>query len=124
MAGPTGDQRSILANIVGRDSLSESSMQFLSRELRGLEPEAYRDMFLDDLVLLEAADEDNDPLERFVVNAVLRLLRVFRGCKMVQTRSLPGLSGVSSVESPLFSWLTIFHAETYPARRHRERPRR
>lgn len=124
MAGPTGDQRSILANIVGRDSLSESSMQFLSRELRGLEPEAYREMFLDDLVLLEAADEDNDPLERFVVNAVLRLLRVFRGCKMVPTMSLPGLSGSSSVNRLLFSWLTIFHTETYPARRYRERPRR
>ena len=84
MAGPTGDQRSILAKIVGRDSLSESSMQFLSRDLRGLEPEAYRQIFLDDLVLLEAADEDNDPLERFAVNAVLRLLRAFRGCKMVR----------------------------------------
>lgn len=87
MAGPTADQRSILAKIVGRDSLSDCSMQFLSRELRGLEPEAYREVFLDDLVLLESADEDNDPLERLVVNAVLRLLRIFRGCKMVRSMS-------------------------------------
>ncbi|POS81364.1 hypothetical protein DHEL01_v200245 [Diaporthe helianthi] len=65
MPGPTSDQRSILAKIVGRDSLSDGSMQFLSRDLRGLEPEVYREVFLDDLVLLEAADEENDPLERF-----------------------------------------------------------
>lgn len=84
--------RSILAKIVGRDSLSDSSMQFLSRELRGLEPEAYREVFLDDLVLLEAADEDNDPLERFVVRAVLRLLRIFRGCKMVRPVVIAALS--------------------------------
>lgn len=103
MAGPTGDQRNILAKIVGRDSLSESSMQFLSRELRGLEPEAYREVFLDDLVLLEAADEDNDPLERFVVTAVLRLLRAFRGCKMVRPWfSLPFLI-ISTCQSFLFS---------------------
>lgn len=60
MPGPTGEQRSVLANIVGRDSLSDGSMQFLSRELRGIEPEAYREVFLDDLVLLDAAEEDND----------------------------------------------------------------
>ncbi|KAK7715210.1 hypothetical protein SLS64_003908 [Diaporthe eres] len=106
MAGPTGDQRSILAKIVGRDSLSESSMQFLSRELRGLEPEAYKEMFLDDLVLLEAADEDNDPLERFVVNAVLRILRAFRGCKMKLIRQ-------EDIESGLGGSLAIVGGRVY-----------
>lgn len=98
MPSPTGDQRSILAKIVGRDSLSDSSMQFLSRELRGLEPEAYREVFLDDLVLLEAADEDNGPLERFVVNTVLRLLRIFRGCKMVRSMIVAALFGPCHIQ--------------------------
>ncbi|KAH8762162.1 hypothetical protein F5883DRAFT_678006 [Diaporthe sp. PMI_573] len=108
MPSPTGDQRSILAKIVGRDSLSDSSMQFLSRELRGLEPEAYREVFLDDLVLLEAADEDNGPLERFVVNTVLRLLRIFRGCKMRLIRQEDiesGLGGsLAIVGSRVYKW--------------------
>ena len=118
MAGPTSDQRNILAKIVGRDSLSDNSMQFLSRELRGLEPEAYREVFLDDLVLLESADEDNDPLERFVVNTVLRLLRTFRGCKMVRFMVLAVLYGILPVPSFLFPLLTVLYEETYPARRH------
>ncbi|KAJ0123666.1 hypothetical protein J7T55_012132 [Diaporthe amygdali] len=106
MAGPTADQRSILSKIVGRDSLSDDSMQFLSRELRGLEPEAYKEGFLDDLVLLEAADEDNDPLERFVVNAVLRLLRAFRGCKMKLIRQ-------EDIESGLGGSLAIVGGRVY-----------
>lgn len=124
MAGPTGDQRSILAKIVGRDSLSDCSMQFLSRELRGLEPEAYKEVFLDDLVLLEAADEDNDPLERFVVNAVLRLLRAFRGCKMVRLMIVAALPSIYTFQgSLLFLILIVTHAEIDQTRRYRERSR-
>lgn len=83
MAGPTNDQRSVLATIVGRDSLSQGTFAFCSGELVGLEPKVYREEFLDDLVLLEAADEENDPLERFGVHSVLRLFRALGGCKMV-----------------------------------------
>ena len=83
MTGPTNNQRSLLANIVGRDSISKASFAFLSGDLSGIEPEVYRQEFLDDLVLLEAADEANDPLERFGVPSVLRVLRAFGGCKLV-----------------------------------------
>ncbi|KUI62585.1 hypothetical protein VP1G_09710 [Cytospora mali] len=82
MAGPTNDQRRVLANIVGRDSLSHGTFAFFSPELLGVEPEVYREEFLDDLVLLESADEENDPLERFGVRSVLRLFRALGGCKM------------------------------------------
>ncbi|ROW10220.1 hypothetical protein VMCG_01754 [Cytospora schulzeri] len=82
MSGPTNDQRRVLANIVGRDSLSQGTFAFCSPELVGLEPEVYREEFLDDLVLLESADEENDPLERFGVRSVLRLFRALGGCKM------------------------------------------
>lgn len=83
MAGPTDDQRRVLASIVGRDTLGQGTFAFYSPELLGLEPEVYRGEFLDDLVLLEAADEENDPLERFGVRAVLRVFRALGGCKMV-----------------------------------------
>lgn len=127
MPGPTGEQRSVLANIVGRDSLSDGSMQFLSRELRGIEPEAYREVFLDDLVLLDAADEDNDPLERFAVNTILKLLRAFRGCKMVRSNlghvqillfrhgltSPQSLIRQEDIESGLGGSLTILGGQVY-----------
>lgn len=80
MPGPTGD---VLAKIVGRVSFSHASMHFLSRDLRGVEPEACTGMFLDDLVPVDAAEEDNEPLERFAVNTILRLLMAFRGCGIV-----------------------------------------
>lgn len=83
IAGPTNDQRRVLAKIVGRDSISDGTFAFFSPELMGLEPEVYREEFLDDLVLLEAAVEENDPLERFGVRSVLRLFRALGGCKMV-----------------------------------------
>lgn len=86
MSGPTNDQRRVLASIVGRQSLGKSTFAFLSKELGGLEPRVYQEDFLDDLVLLEAGDEENDLLERFGVRSVLRVIRAFGGCRMVSFR--------------------------------------
>lgn len=83
MAGPTNDQRSVLAKIVGTDDVSDGTFAFFSPELLGMEPEVYTEKFLDDLVLLEATAEENDILERFGARSMLRLLRTFGGCRMV-----------------------------------------
>lgn len=108
MAGPTNDQRRVLANIVGRDSLSQGTFAFCSPELMGLEPEVYREDFLDDLVLLEAADEENDPLERFGVRSVLRLFRALGGCKMVSL----GHACISQPPAPAYRLHVFDHGGT------------
>lgn len=144
MAGPTNHQRRVLASIVGRDSLSGGTFAFCSPELLGLEPEVYREEFLDDLVLLEAADEENDPLERFGVRWVLRLFRAFGGCKMVSSSpccfhhqchtalSLHFMSfflGYTTAQQlsrksfRIHTDLAYAHEETHPTGRYRERPR-
>ncbi|KUI64123.1 hypothetical protein VM1G_10914 [Cytospora mali] len=106
MSGPTNEQRKILANIVGRDSLSQGTFAFFSPELVGVEPEVYKEDFLDDLVLLEAADEENDLLERVGVRSVLRLFRALGGCKMKLIQQ-------EDIESGLGGTLAIIDGQVY-----------
>ncbi|KAK7731094.1 hypothetical protein SLS53_008812 [Cytospora paraplurivora] len=117
--GPTNDQRRVLAKIVGRDSISDGTFAFFSPELMGLEPEVYREEFLDDLVLLEAAVEENDPLERFGVRSVLRLFRALGGSSSAglvfadRPTSTKKLIQQEDIESGLGGNLTIVDGKVY-----------
>ncbi|KAL1847374.1 hypothetical protein Daus18300_013959 [Diaporthe australafricana] len=82
MARPTNNQRGVLARIVGTDDVSDGTFAFFSPELLGMEPEVYTEKLLEDLVLLEAAAEENDILERFGASSTLKLLTAVGGCKM------------------------------------------
>lgn len=88
MARPTNNQRGVLARIFGTGDVSDGTFAFFSPELLGMEPEVYTEKFLDDLVLLEAAAEENDILERFGARSMLKLLTAVGGCNMVSGRPL------------------------------------
>lgn len=54
------------------DALNGGRGAFRSPELRGEDPDAYREKWLEDLVLFEHGAESNDAFARWVVHPVLK----------------------------------------------------
>lgn len=68
---PNNDQRQLVSEYIRNDDLNGGRGAFLSPELRGYNPEVYREEWLDDLVVFEHVAESMDAFARWVTQPLL-----------------------------------------------------
>lgn len=68
---PNNDQRQLVSEYIWNDDLNGGRGAFLSPELRGDNPEVYREEWLDDLVVFEHGAESMDAFARWVTQPLL-----------------------------------------------------
>jgi hypothetical protein len=78
---PTDNQRRDVYSILGSSILSGNSLgRFQSLDLAGVDgPAVYESKFADDLVLLEATEEENDSLSRWLVHPLFSIFHCVWG---------------------------------------------
>lgn len=99
LSPPSEYQRNILSRYVAERELNGGRCGFLSKELIGEDPEAYRAKYLRDLVMFEGPAGHDDRLNRWFVEPALRLShRVLKRSKVrrsVMTYHLDIIEGSS-----------------------------
>lgn len=68
---PNNDQRQLVSEYIWNDDLNGGRGAFLSPELRGDNPEVYREEWLDDLVVFEHVAESMDAFARWITQPLL-----------------------------------------------------
>lgn len=68
---PNNDQRQLVSEYIWNDDLNGGRGAFLSPELRGKNPEVYREEWLEDLVVFEHGAESMDAFARWVTQPLL-----------------------------------------------------
>ncbi|KAJ4386161.1 hypothetical protein N0V93_009054 [Gnomoniopsis smithogilvyi] len=71
LPSPNNDQRQLVSDYIMNEDLNGGKGGFLSPELRGEDPEAYREQWIEDLVVFEHAVESMDAFARWVTQPLL-----------------------------------------------------
>lgn len=85
MSRPSDEQRRGIFNLMAAPSMLDTVGLFQSPDLAGVEgPASYGREFAADLVFLDAREEENDAVSRWLTGPVFSLLHFF--CKRVKVR--------------------------------------
>lgn len=91
LPSPNNDQRQLVSDYIMDEDLNGGKAEFLSPELRGEHPEAYREKWIEDLVVFEHGAESMDAFARWVTQPIMEAVH-FCGLRRGKVRSYFSLS--------------------------------